>query len=650
MFDIWGFLLQTLTASGVAVLLIVIKALFKDKLPPKWHFAVWGVLAVMLLIPAGWNGRYTIIHWQYFIELIKGAVREFGFTRVLFPIPIVSSMPHTLADWIFAVYFVGVILHLAIYLISYIRLRFVLNKGEAAPDSIANRVKEMSEVLKVKPCRVIEVRELPSAFVCGIIRPVLVIPAGEPIDDKIFLHELMHLKSKDTLWSVVICILRSIHWCNPLMVYCANSATNDMEYRCDQFVLEKLEGEERRAYGHILLSMVNDRFAKTPGTTCVNNGGKHIRDRIETIARFKKYPAGMKLVSVCVLILLSSYLVIGVQASKLYEPNGSAWLKSFASARSIPCTTYAGAFDTYGKAVLEGNGHYRVMCAPYSMQEELYKELVKTVYPKWDFGIPSRPDKQAGYYVYNLKQLEKNVYEGLMVFKLDCYADIQSEESDLMYLAVQNVRAEKENGRWVAIPTEEFRTVEAAPQSLQWGCEELPCILYSGVAENMQVNVKMQTVYTVANTKQVENSNFIFESSVYYDTDIKPNTKFTQATKTYSESLTHLGTVEERNKIEKLGVLTVAVYSGDKRPEDERPEDLTLDIGCDSSGGSTSGGTWGVQKTKPGWGPSITFGGGGWTFDPEREDALPEYYVATLYVNNEIAAQLDLYPQKGAAE
>lgn len=164
MFDIWGFLLQTLTASGVAVLLLVIKALFKDNLPPKWHFAVWGALAVVLLIPAGWNGRYTIIHWQYVIELIKGAVKEFGFTRVLFPIPLVSSVPHTLTDWIFTVYFAGVILHLALYLISYIHLRFVLNKGKTAPDSITDRVKEISAGLKVKPCRVIEVRDLPSAF------------------------------------------------------------------------------------------------------------------------------------------------------------------------------------------------------------------------------------------------------------------------------------------------------------------------------------------------------------------------------------------------------------------------------------------------------------------------------------------------------
>ena len=46
MFDLWAFLLQTLTASGVAALLLLLKALFQDKLPPKWQFAVWSVLAL----------------------------------------------------------------------------------------------------------------------------------------------------------------------------------------------------------------------------------------------------------------------------------------------------------------------------------------------------------------------------------------------------------------------------------------------------------------------------------------------------------------------------------------------------------------------------------------------------------------------------
>lgn len=498
MFDLWGFLLQTLTASGVAVLLLVIKALFKDKLPPKWHFAVWGVLGVMILIPARWSGRYTLVHWQVVVELIKVAVGEYGFSRVLFPIPVLKGIPDTIADWIFAVYVIGVTANLARYLISYLRLRLALSKGQPASVELMERIKSIAGQIGVKPCRVILVQGLPSAFVCGIFRPVLVIPANEGIENKIILHELLHLKSRDTIWSVVICVLRCLHWCNPLLVYCAGCAANDMEKRCDQYVLEHLEGEERREYGHILLSMVNERFAKTPGTTCVNNGGKQIRERIETIARFKKYPVGMGLVSVCVLVLLTLSLVIGTQVSVSdTSDTNPVWL-SLASARSTYCTTPAGAFDTYAKSILDQNGIYRIMCASSSVQEEIIKEIKEKektgICPNWDCGLNEWPDVQSGYSIYNLKQHDSNTYEGLLVVKVNDPPDGQPEEEGKIFLAVQNLRVEREDGRWVAVPLEEFRSIEATDQSLEWGCTELPGVRYTGVVDEFQLEVIVQTV------------------------------------------------------------------------------------------------------------------------------------------------------------
>ena len=77
--DIWSFLLQTMTASGVAVLLLLLKAVFRDKLPPRWQFAAWGVLALFLLLPAGWNGRYILVNWPFYVELFRSALTgEYG--------------------------------------------------------------------------------------------------------------------------------------------------------------------------------------------------------------------------------------------------------------------------------------------------------------------------------------------------------------------------------------------------------------------------------------------------------------------------------------------------------------------------------------------------------------------------------------------
>ena len=649
MFDIWGFLLQTLTASGVAVFLLVIKCLFNDKLPPKWHFFVWSSLGIVVLLPAGLYGRYTLFRWQIVVEIIKGWFGDYSFTRVLFPIPILNAIPETLLDWIFVLYVLGVVFLAAKYMISYIRLRHVLSKGRLLRDEALNRIRKIADGHKIKLCKVIQVPGLPSAFVFGCFRPILAVPAGGELDDKIILHELFHLKYRDTFWSVVICLLRCIHWCNPLLVYCASRAINDMESRCDQYILECLEGEERRDYGRILLSMANDRFVKTPGSTCISNGRKNIRDRIEAIARFKKYPVGMGLVSGCVMIVLVLSLVGGVQAESLYGFESSPPI-AMAYARSTPCTTYAGAFDAYAKAILDQNGVYRAMCAPESMQadivNEMYtKEYEEPVYPNWDNGLNEWPSKNSGYYIYNLKHTEKNVYEGLLVIQVNYPPDDQEEKEEKLYLAVQNLRVEKENGRWVTVPLEDFHNITASDQRLEWGCAGLPGFTYSGTASEIQIDFTVQTIYYVDNwTGEGDNTFYMFGSDATFDMTPKPNAEFSSAFRTHFSNLTHLGTESERNGVRQIGLSVAPVFAGEKRPEN-----LHAAVG-DSSGGSSDGETWFSSILDSGLEPMFCQPGSGGSFDPVRENELPEYYAADLYINNKLTDQIELYLREEVKE
>ena len=654
MFDIWSFLLQTLTVSGVAALILVIKALFKDKLSPKWQFAVWSVLGVIMLLPAGMFGRYTLFRWQLIVEIVKSWFGVFSFTKVLFPIPIIKSVPQTVAEWVFAVYVLGILVFIIKYLISYFKLRSLLKLGDVPCDEKLARIREIASEQGVKIGKVIEVSGLPSAFVCGVFRPILVIPAENELNEKIVLHELFHLKNKDTVWSVVICALRCLHWCNPLIVYCANRAINDMESRCDQYVLEHLEGEERREYGHILLSMANDRFSKTPGSTCINTGGKNIRARIENIARFKKYPQGMGLVSVCVIILLTFPLVIGAQASTIQEFNDSVRL-TLASARSVPCTTPAGAFDAYGKSVLERNGYYRAMCAPESMQADILKEMLEKdeagIYPIWDPGIDEWANKQECFYIYNLQHIDEDTYEGLFVIELSYPPDGKPAEINMSYLAVQNLRVEKENGRWVAIPLEDFRHVETISQSLSWGCLGLPSMTYSGEAKDFRVEASYQTIHTIDLRVTVQHE-LSFLSGSYSDTTPNPNAEFSMASWSQALACIYLGNESEKDTITNISLSTVPVYSGEKRPNTLRDpsQALSKPIGDMMSGGSNSGEQWASMKLNPGWNSTISMNGGGGSSDPTKEIEHPIYFVADLYLNNEKVANLDLTLQKGEAE
>lgn len=635
MTDIWGFLLQTLTISGVATMLLIIKALFKDKLPPKWQFAVWSVLGIFFFIPAGINGRYTLFNWRFVVEFIKLLFGEYSFTRVILPFPHINSAPKTVADWLFLAYFVGIFVCLIKYVALYIRLGILLRKGNSPTDETTLHIREIADKYNIKTCRIIEVSGLTTAFVFGIFRPILVMPADKEIDDKVILHELLHLKNKDTLWSMVICFLRCLHWCNPLVNYCANRAINDMESRCDQQVLELLEGEERRDYGHILLSMCNDKFSKTPGSTCINNGGKNIRERIEAIARFKKYPVGMRLVSGCAIISLVFSLIVGVQATSIYDKENHSYL-SVASARSITCTTFEGAFDTYAKAVMKESKIYRIMCAPENMQNELINDN-----SDWDNGLSGNAES-SNYYIYNLEMLDDNIREGLLVFRLVNIPDNMEWEENKVFVAYQKIRAEKENGRWFVTPLSEFNYVATEYTWTNSGCTDLPAKTYTATAKDFQVDISYQTVYVIDNQKEINNGDAISSmfgpSWTFNDVPI-PNAKFSAAYDNHEVLATHLGTENERKDISQVGISLLSIYN-----EEDKSTELTPATGRTASGGGSDGTSWGSRTTHEDWGPTLllTSGGGGGTFSEYLDNDYPEYFIADLYVNNELYTQMEL--------
>ena len=647
MLDIWSFLLQTLNISGIAVLLLCVKALFKDKLTPKWQFSVWSILGVFILLPAGIFGTYTLIRWQTLVEIIKSYFGDYSFTRVFFPFPLVIAAPQSLLDWIFVLYAVGVAVSLGICLISYLRLKHVLRLSRAPSEEMLTRIEAIAASQGIKLYRAVTIAGLPSAFVFGIFRPTLILPEGVDIDDKIIAHELFHLKNRDTLWSVVICMFRSLHWCNPLIVYCANRTLNDMESRCDQYVLEALEGEERREYGRLLLSMTNERFSKTPGSTSINNGGKNIRLRIENIARFKNYPSGMKLASVCTLVLLTFSLLDGTKAASFHEFYNNVRATA-AAARSTPCTTYAGAFDAYGKAILDRNGYYRAMCAPENIQKDLEAEMLENNQsgksPAWNSGLEEWANKQEGYYIYNLTEVEKNIYEGLLVVELNYPPNGKPAEFNVKYLAVQNLRVEKENGRWVTIPLEEFRYIESIDADISVSCRELPGIVYTGEAQNFRIEIMFQSVHTVNSTVTEQNDLWILSSS-YYDTTPNSNASFDYAAKSRSAQAVYLGDEAKKDQITHIGLMYSPVEQGKKRPVLSPMPSVS-----DGSSSSNIGNGWSSKHLKPAWNSTVHLNGGGSIYRTAMGIIdSPQYYAADLYINYEKVAEVDLYPMKGGA-
>lgn len=488
MTNLWAFLLQTLYVTGVGLLLLAIKTLLKDKLSPRWQYAVWSVLALRILLPAYTGKYYVLLPLPLWVETAKVMVEPhwasaytnvYEATQVTSPIPWLTGAPVSLSDWLFLLYVVGVVVTLLWYLISWLRLCLLLRQGTPVPADVKEQIERIGKTYACKTCRAIELTGLPSPMVCGVFRPVLALPKGKTLDDHVILHELLHLNYKDALQNVFWCFCRALHWCNPIVRLLLNRVGNDMESLCDQRVLERLHGEDRRNYGISLLAMANDKYPRAVGTTSLSNGGKNIAQRIEAIVRFKRYPRGMALASVCVVVVLAASSLVGMvdKEEPLYGMMyfGPKTDREVAVSHLNYCTTVAGALDTYAKGIMNESSLCLAMATTGETQKEM-EALARTgtyrglpseieVYHAIDHDVPSKESVryQLGYVYYdkmeapsvrNLQKEKDGSYSALLVLYVTQVLDpelhyITDDEGKIGGQLVFSLKVWKEGVRYV---------------------------------------------------------------------------------------------------------------------------------------------------------------------------------------------------------
>lgn len=443
--NIWEFLLQTLTVSLTAAVLLIVKYLLADKLSPRWQYGIWGLLALRALIPAGMT-RQVLLPLPAWVDMCKTAAERGLASAYAGPwdamdaksvLPWPSGAPESVTDWLFVAYAIGAAAYLLWKLAAYIRLRLALRRGAPASEAVSAQITAVCEKYGLRASRAVEVEGLPTAFVCGVFRPVLAVPKGG-VDDKVLLHELLYLKYFDAAQGIFWCLIRALHWCNPFMHYVLDRVGNDLESLCDQRVLERLEGEERREYGGILLGMANAKYARAPGTSSISNGGKNISRRIAAIVRFKLYPRGMALASVCIAVVLATPLLLGTASADtghMHSSPQSGLARSLAAVRTTRCRTPAAALDTYAKGILRDNGIFLAAASPFEKHEELYEGMCES----------SSKGYSADYYL--TKPLEYAIYTGSGYLINNFVSTEDGCEAELV-LTVSYV-SDLENGGWL---------------------------------------------------------------------------------------------------------------------------------------------------------------------------------------------------------
>ncbi|MBM6789801.1 hypothetical protein H7U40_05900 [Flavonifractor plautii] len=514
MVNLWSVLAQTLALSVTAAVLLAAKRLFLDKLSPRWQYGVWAILALRALLPAGLLGRTLVPGGRVVLEAARLQVElplssvltdPYGVTEVLAPVPLFPRglpAPGSITDVLFYVYAAGVLLLALWFFLSYMRLRAAIRRGLSPTPEVLAQVEGVAARYGLKAPRLVVVLPgLESAFVCGPLRPVLALP-GRPVDDKVLLHELLHLRHGDVWAGVGVCALRCLHWCNPLIWYCCDRIQNDCEALCDQRVLERLEGEERRAYGVILLSMADGRYARAPGTSSMANGGRNIKARIQAIARFRRYPAGMALASGCVAVVLA-LTCLGGTGGAVEVPGGTdRGALALAQAQLNRPTTVAGALDTYAKALLSDSPLYYAMVLPEEGREAVWKDTLVPYQeveledsPFWTLGFHwHRPAWQAEWSVMNLLPDGAEGYTGTLFFS-------PLSEDNTYGIVYQQVAVRPDGDFWTVEPLGDLTVRPDPNQEGIYLCpsSEAPYTTYVAETVTLHVEVDVQLQLNVNN-------------------------------------------------------------------------------------------------------------------------------------------------------
>lgn len=514
MVNLWSVLAQTLALSVAAAVLLAAKRLFLDKLSPRWQYGVWAILALRALLPAGLLGHTLVpggrvvleaARLQVELSLSSALTDPYGVTEVLAPVPLFPRgllAPGSITDALFYLYAAGVLALLLWFLLAYVRLRRSLRRGlSPGPEVLAQVEGVAARYGLTAPRRVVVLPGLESAFVCGPLRPVLALP-DRPVDDKVLLHELLHLRHGDVWAGVGVCALRCLHWCNPLIWYCCDRIQNDCEALCDQRVLERLEGEERRAYGVILLSMADGRYARAPGTSSMANGGRNIKARIQAIARFRRYPAGMALASGCVAVVLA-LTCLGGTGGAVEVPGGTdRGALALAQAQLNRPTTVAGALDTYAKALLSDSPLYYAMVLPEEGREAVWKDTLVPYQeveledsPFWTLGFHwHRPAWQAEWSVMNLLPDGAEGYTGTLFFS-------PLSEDNTYGIVYQQVAVRPDGDFWTVEPLGDLTVRPDPNQEGIYLCpsSEAPYTTYVAETVTLHVEVDVQLQLNVNN-------------------------------------------------------------------------------------------------------------------------------------------------------
>lgn len=296
--------------GALAFVVIIIRTLTKNRLPKIVLYVMWVLVFIKFIIPIDFSLPVSILS-----DLdIENATKSITRGELLIPnnnnfieqstqpiITIENNDSNSFIDHnalnnvtvksinVFSlIWFVGMLISLTMLMSLY----FAVSRKFRYAQRIHLDFIEDILVENNSKAKIYTDKNTSSPMVLGIIHPKIILPTDfnfheEKILKHILLHELQHVKWKDSLINILALMVLSIHWFNPIVWISYILFNRDIEGFCDERVLKQIGADNKSEYANSLLFCAIGKRKIAPAYTCsfVEN---NVKERIKGVMKYKK--------------------------------------------------------------------------------------------------------------------------------------------------------------------------------------------------------------------------------------------------------------------------------------------------------------------------------------------------------------------------
>lgn len=166
-----------------------------------------------------------------------------------------------------------------------------------------------------------------SPMLLGIFRPMIVVPEDfharytTQQHEAVLQHEMAHRDRRDPLINLVVLLINTVFWFNPLAYWAVRALKCDQEIACDAVVLSTTN-ISRKSYAETLLAVVVNEAS--PPVSCAWHSGSRMTHRFDALDRRYLFGQTASMGSIAALLALSgcgfANLQNGLSFSSLPDP------------------------------------------------------------------------------------------------------------------------------------------------------------------------------------------------------------------------------------------------------------------------------------------------------------------------------------------